>query len=504
MAVTPRRICLSLLLALAIASSGCSSIHLYNAGRDKQGAEAKKAWSDVDLSGLIATERPNLEKLLAAELATQDRLATAIRDQQMLVMISTKPLSETLVPPLESWIEKLTGKNWGYQKFIEARIKLENDRNGLADARETLEIDLRMSVSCEDARSEEQPPRIKAALEKAKDVLAKESLARLKARCEAVENAEVGLTKLVPAAGRAGAAGKQWLDDKAAIAAAEAQTAQAAKEYEKALDEYNQAVKATSPASPGYEEKLKGIFKKINDAVDKLEKVQGGFGKQFVAQDRLNKIEQIVKVLSGSEKLEAVKDEELRSALGPVIVLPHLVDEGIALLQAAKRPRATPFLIEKEHQRLLLESANREVDGRKRSAQIAKEIFDALVEEAELLHLVKHDLEGIAAVHARSLSEVLDDRSFKQAQALYSILGRYLDAIGRIDARAYKLEYQRIAAIHDAALAKSEVAILMWNNLIGTSVEQVSSFHASGLRPETIIQALQAAGVLWIGRGVNR
>jgi hypothetical protein len=62
---------------------------------------------------------------------------------------------------------------------------------------------------------------------------------------------------------------------------------------------------------------------------------------------------------------------------------------------------------------------------------------------------------------------------------------------------------QRTLLRHQAALNDSELALLGWHRLIGTAIDQLIGYHASGIKPETIAALLQAAGVGAIAGGVN-
>ena len=60
----------AVLLALAAALlGGCADLRLYSPSLDEQGKKAQKAWSDVDLTGLVQAERDRSAALLKAEVA---------------------------------------------------------------------------------------------------------------------------------------------------------------------------------------------------------------------------------------------------------------------------------------------------------------------------------------------------------------------------------------------------------------------------------------------------
>ena len=88
--------------------AGCSGLRLYDSERNQQGEAARKAWSEVDLKAMIDGARGNLKKLLAAELDTQQKLATAIRDHELRSMVQ-RDVSTGLVEPVEKRLTDLAG-----------------------------------------------------------------------------------------------------------------------------------------------------------------------------------------------------------------------------------------------------------------------------------------------------------------------------------------------------------------------------------------------------------
>jgi hypothetical protein len=62
----------------------------------------------------------------------------------------------------------------------------------------------------------------------------------------------------------------------------------------------------------------------------------------------------------------------------------------------------------------------------------------------------------------------------------------------------------RIAATHELALAYSEVNLKQWESLIGTTVNQVADYSAGGIKSQDIMDLINAAGLIYIGVGVNK
>jgi hypothetical protein len=490
--------------------AGCESLHVYNAARDKQGVEAKEAWSAVDLPGIVTTEQKNLDKLAAAELTTQDRLANAIRDQYLRVVVSDTPISASLVMPVENRRTGLVGSGISTDDLDQVRdnqIALVNFNARVEDDREAVALESGIWTTCDVLNNGKTPKNLQDAFDKksgADRVLLDGFLAGLRRSCESVEATQTAINaKTAKFAGRIQAAYAQWRNDEAALASAAKQVTEAKKAYADAIAAYQVEVKVIQRAVPSTD-RLNKLFGDIRDAAEKLESIQGGLGKVIVAKDRLETTEHALQVLSGKEKADALSDPALREDLAPLLALQHWWGETAALLGKAQQPRTTPFLIEQEHQRLALESAKREVQAGNTTTAFARQVYESLVAQVILLNGIKTDLDALSAYHGRSLPKALQDAPPKDRQQLYSVAGRFLDAVGRVDGQVYRLEYQRLASIHGNALAQSEVSMLMWKNLIGTSIEQLADYHASGLHSESVVQLMQAIGVLWIGSGVNK
>ena len=81
---------------------------------------------------------------------------------------------------------------------------------------------------------------------------------------------------------------------------------------------------------------------------------------------------------------------------------------------------------------------------------------------------------------------------------------RYLNVIYGLDAQAYKLEYQLVAARYDRMLAYSAADVKQWQSLISATSGQVADYYAGGVQPGTIAALLQAAGVVWGANGLNK
>ena len=99
------------LLGLLASVYGCAGLRIHSDVREQQGLEAKEAWAKVDIAAVVATERKNLAQLLVTELATQDKLALAIRDYSLRAMVDGASTDEVLFKPVDAQLMKLVGSN---------------------------------------------------------------------------------------------------------------------------------------------------------------------------------------------------------------------------------------------------------------------------------------------------------------------------------------------------------------------------------------------------------
>jgi hypothetical protein len=97
------------LIAVALATTGCAGLRPYSEVRDKQAKAAADAWKDVNLGAEMAAHRANLQALLEAEKAAQDDVGKSIRDLRLRVLVSDRPMKDSLIKPLTERMKRLNG-----------------------------------------------------------------------------------------------------------------------------------------------------------------------------------------------------------------------------------------------------------------------------------------------------------------------------------------------------------------------------------------------------------
>ncbi len=271
----------------------------------------------------------------------------------------------------------------------------------------------------------------------------------------------------------------------------------AAARYEAAQEEAKSSSQALT--------KVQAALGELDSAVRALAGASDALSVQFLSKERLAALDQFVTAVT-----EAKPDAPVPAGAGKAttafILLPQLLDDAHQALADAKKPLALPLLMRRNVEQLRLEGATREVEARRAYVRLSRDIVDTLYDQAVQLWLADRDLgdSKILPLHGQPLIATFDSALPDARELLYTAAARYLDAVNRLSARRYRLEYMRIATVHELSLAYAEVNMKQWQALIGTTVDQVAAASASGIKAENITALINTLGVLWIGHGVNK
>jgi hypothetical protein len=111
---------------------GCADLRLYSPSLDEQGKKAQKAWTDVDLAGLVKAERERSAALLKAEVAyleSQPLLSRDVKLYGLVVGESEAPKGGVLPPGLKqrvaSGFQEVAGDGKIYDALKLARAREE-------------------------------------------------------------------------------------------------------------------------------------------------------------------------------------------------------------------------------------------------------------------------------------------------------------------------------------------------------------------------------------------
>jgi hypothetical protein len=497
-------------ITVALLTSGCGSVRIYSDTRDKQGAAAKEAWAKVDFKALVATERANLKKLLDAEMETQDQLAIAIRDYELKGMVGNATLSDGLLVPVGVRIDEIAGS----VDQLSNATKILRTREVASIVMTTAAIPFTTQTlkapTCAQLRNGATPKAVSdrmTALEADSSGAAKLAsltigLEELRKQCAIVstqaEDQAYGLL-----GGEAAVAWARYKRDRDEVAAQKKRAQELQQVYEQAQAAYDAALK-NATADPNLAKDVKEAAGKLLAIVNALE-TENPFTAKFITKERLDSLDAFLRAIAETPPGGGPPKDASR-ALIAFITVPDLYDSSVKALAEAKRPLAVPLLLRRTYEQLNHETANRQAAASEAIVQASKEIVDALYQQAVELDLARMELAraGITAQGTKKLQAAFDSAAGDDRTALYSGAARYLDALNRLDAKRYKLEYRRVALIHERSLAYAEVNLKQWDELIGVTVDQMATFGASGIKSEAITNLLNTIGIFYIGVGVNK
>lgn len=515
-----KRRCLTAIGIVTLVSSiaGCGGLRIHSEFRDKQGTEVKEAWAKVDTAAVIAAERDNLNKLLTAELETQDKLASSIRDHRLRAILNGKSI-DRLFPDVDAQFNVLVGTTGTPTSKIESIQKYERERKTwleqIAEA-QSVWVDSRTGISaptCEEIgtlSNVKNKTRLneltKATVETATDD--EMSISRKRSASAALDQLKSacprGPKDINVYEGIGGALGEAVDRRKTdQVLAKQSQDAAAAltMTYKDAAKEYADAIAIKDGNTV---EKVVFAQAKLKKAAEVLEKSPDAISRQFIANEKLESLKEFVAAVSqANEKGELPADAN--KATVAFVLFPKLIDDAKKSLADAKVPLALPLLIQRNHEQLKLEAATREFAARQAMVRLSDTVVDTIFEEAQQLLNAKRHLEKVSSmVKGKTPLEAFKIQEEDQRISMYQATALYLDALNRLEARRYKLEYQYIAAQHELQLAYAEVSAKQWSALIGASVDQVAAAGASGIKADRVVALLNTFGVFYIGHGVNK
>jgi uncharacterized lipoprotein YehR (DUF1307 family) len=506
------------IVALVVTTTGCGALRIHSEVRDKQGTEAKEAWAKVNTAAVIAAERDNLNKLLAAELDTQDELAGSIRDHRLRAILADTTI-DRIFTDVDAQFKVLVGITGTPTVKIETIQNYETERKkwleGIAEAK-LVWVDSRTGISaptCEEiatlsevknkARLEElSKATVNIAtdneISRSRKFSASAALDQLKVMC-AKDPKDINVYEGI--GGALGEAVDRRRTDRALATKSEGSATSLASTYRSAAKEYADAT-ATKDGDTAVKVTL--ALAKLKNAAEALEKAPDAISRQFIANEKIESLKEFVAAVSqANEKGELPADA--KKATVAFVLFPKLIDDAKKSLADAKVPLALPLLIQRNHEQLKLEAATREVAARQAMLRLSDSVVDTIFDEAQQLLSAKKHLEKVSGtVKGKTPLEAFKIQNEDQRITMYRGTALYLDALNRLEARRYKLEYQYIAAQHELQLAYAEVSAKQWAALIGASVEQVAAAGASGIKADRVLALLNSFGVFYIGYGVNK
>jgi hypothetical protein len=509
-----RRATLPAMLIVALATTGCAGIRPYSEVRDKQATAAADAWKDVNLKAEMTAHRENLNALLQAEKAAQDEVGNSVRNFRLRVMVSDKPMNDSLLKPLGQRMLRLHGGTIDQAALDEYRVRHEEAIIQIPRSQAAFKSAGLTAPDC-DAFTKPAgwkngdpltvPDSVQKEVAAVEDPGVQRELKRfledLAAQCAYASLA----SHVSGSASKDSELGKAWsqYQDDIAWLAADRDKANAAKhDYDVALREYDKAIKRGVSDST--------LLQKVKDKLAELQKLTGNpFAEKILSEEKLKSLNDYLTSVTTYEPGKGFPNEASKAARATAL-LPELADTIRSASASSNKPLVAPYLLMKNHEQLKLHAITRDLNARKQIVAASRAICESISAEVLQLQDARRLLDSNTLVSrqgGKSVQMLLkggpgisaeDKRQVLEASVLY------LDALGRLEPSRYKLEYERIAAFHERTLAYSEVNAQQWENLIGVSLSQLSEYGGGGLKHDEIVGFLNALGIIWIGAGVNK
>lgn len=492
------------LLAFALGLGGCAGLRVYDSARDQKGQAASKAWSEVKLNTVIAAERANLDKILAEESETQDKLAFALREYELKGLFASPSIRDGLGAAITVRLEKLLGNATMMKKFQDARLEQRKAAKQLVEQSSPLRLVGLPVPSCDELASDDLPKIRQWQSENPsglQSVAVRSTLETLRQICSASAGGSEQLL-LKDFGGELGFARdeKQAADRHLATRKAASKAAQEA--FNKANKEHSEAV-ALATAEPERAAKVKAASEKLATAAKALGELGDAFSIRLISEERLKAIDEFANVIVQTAPGKDPPATAGRAAKAAAL-FPALFDDAEKSLAEARKPLVLPWTLQRDHQQLNLEAARRDIAASEAIVRLSGELVDVLLMQAESLTLALDELKAASARMGEPLLAALRSGTIAEKQAIYFAATRYLDVVGRLESKRYRTEYARLGAYHERTLSLSEVSVKQWESLIAIAVAQLAEDSASGFKPEDFGSLLNTLGIFYIGRGVNK
>jgi hypothetical protein len=245
---------------------------------------------------------------------------------------------------------------------------------------------------------------------------------------------------------------------------------------------------------------LKAVVNLVKSGADALSNP----GSHAVAEVMVVRLDTVLGAITGQASDAAKLSKSDRAAVAFVRTAAELADDADKLLKEAGRPRIAPFVIAREHYRLVVKGLDDTLAIKVRRADALRARADAMTRELGALAQVHYLLTDERRSWEKRAITQIDSPSTPAGErvSLYEALAIYWDEVFlyRSDAELWKTRAQALE--FDANLAASAAAAMQWDNLIGGVAQVLADYHASGIKTAEIAEFLKAFGLIYIGVGV--
>lgn len=539
-------------LVLAAALSACGSLHLYDKSADKLAADAGTAYDESKVTEALKAEQANFDALEKKEIDAFLRVDAARRDLELLSLLSDapKPFVERFKEVIATRMKEVAGQSPAsgdkdlalfrdkLKTITSARNLLEGTRPFEVTQRDILtRLDTRFAKlpACSaknDAQFQEATVEALRKAAKVPDFNPTDAQLRqyqfyVNEACRPLLKAEQALKKqdawsgeLGAAASEADALAQRLAEREAAVKDARALLKTATEAESAARKEKDAAMRLDDLVCPEDKAKAEASSNQICVALAQLKKL-GDAGIKTISEEQIKNIDLMLVALSGSATEKDEKEMPARLAL--LSTSARFADALKEYRTAGSYPALEPLLIEKRLQTSRLAYATQAHALEKQRVALAREKFEALLQEGDLLLQAHAYLGGIpqptggcdrksAQSYCMPVSRLVAEKALQAdpqtgaepaGRIAYRALALYAESFSVARARQHRAELKLILSNYRDSLNRSEAALASWDALIATPLAQLKTYHASGLKPDEVAQFLQAFGIIGIAQRIK-
>lgn len=526
----------------AFALSGCADLHLYSAQRDDQGKAAQKAWADADPLEPVRTQRENSAALLARELAHVETASIVKRDRELQALAVGPSLQTDLVTKVQAGALTVAGDAALQQRLATA----EQEQVSFASQYTQAMVEVRRRgfepFSCADLTSGKADQSIAdwLATYKAKQPVPAQvfegAIMAAKKLCTDSLADATAVRDLVAAEAASAKANSTTLpllwsgtDElyaaEQALKSREAANASDRNAYRAALAQYREiltgavvtvaptasaaAAGASTPQTPDKHSQLDQSLTKLKAAIDKLKGLNDKYSLKFIAEERITAIDEFLGTMLEPKPAGDPAGTDTDRAARALRLLDETAEQWKAVQANAKEVLTRPLLMQQSLDALQVEALSRSMAADQADIELLRMRVNLLGQQATHYQRAQGFLRGTEKHHTGSLQSVMFDNKaagqdlrnerarLLQASAHYGYASGYLQ--GQLDG----IQLKRLALKNARTLDAAELNVRQWTTLIGSNVDLLSAWAATGVKEDTISKGINALLLLWIGVGVN-
>jgi len=485
-------------------------IHTYDPGRDKTAQSIKDAYSKIDVINVIKLEETNLAAIDELELSLLENQAILRRNTEVFKILNDgNEIGKTFFPTnIDARMLQLLGKTVPSTDLTINGDALAADFDDLKIAALRFQTRLgipppqfnyrQLTIPAAEEWFEQHPPP------------ANTPPAIYTDYSNVCNRIAVEVKPVSETTGTLAEALKGLIDGQNSVLTERLAAEASQRNYNRAVKEYDDTIGVAKASTTRIIQKalpqLDGYLREASQALEKLAKSGGPFGKFMAVTNELVAIDQVVAAAASTNATPvnaSVKDPALRKAIALSSQLHGVLEQSANLEQAIRRPPLIDTLIKREVLLIEKDSLIRGIERRVARVKLLEAIWLSRVAEYDLLKDIK-SLQGQMSTNALNLpmSEALSPRVSASDRKLLNLsLLEYAEVIRACDYQRTVAEFGLTHLTYQEANDASESAALMWNSLIANPINQLAEYHSSGIKPEQvadlIIKALGAGAIAW-------